>query len=132
MRYTLLVLALLGSPVMAQQVVIHGFTHHTKPRPSGLPWNEVNPGVALRFPTEYGSWQAGVYKDSVSKPTAYILTDYTPVSYGGIKFGAFLGAKHSDKTSAIAGLVAQGKHATLRVAPAPKSKGVLFALEFSF
>lgn len=115
-------------------LVVHGLTHHTAPRHSGLPWNGTNQGLALRYIKD-SDWssQVGGYKDSVFKPTVYGLVDYTPVHALGINFGGFAGVKHSAKTSPVAGVVARWEPGAIsitgRFARAPQSGGYVFALE---
>ena len=47
-------------------IVVHGFSYHTQARLSGAPWNEVNPGLALRIKQSSDlSYQVGGYKDSL-------------------------------------------------------------------
>ena len=128
-----LALALLCFPAMAEpSVVIHGLTHHTKPRPSGAEWHEVNPGIAGRWEQGELAYQAGIYRDSVGKGTVYALADYQPWSYEGLRYGGFLGAKYNGSAMPIAGFVAHRNKIGLRIFPAPKSKGIGFSLEFVF
>jgi hypothetical protein len=116
-------------------LVAHGFSHHTQLRKTGLPWNEFNQGLALRY-IKNSDWsaQAGVYRDSVFKPTVYALVDYTPLHLAGVNFGGFAGAKYSVKAKPIAGAVARWESSAYsvaaRVAPAPQSKGTVYTLEF--
>jgi hypothetical protein len=116
-------------------LVAHGFSHHTQPRKTALPWNSTNEGLALRY-IKNSDWsaQAGVYRDSVFKPTVYALVDYTPLRLVGVNFGGFAGAKYSIKTKPIAGAVARWEpnsySVATRIAPAPQSKGTVYTLEF--
>jgi hypothetical protein len=116
-------------------LVAHGFSHHTQPRKTGLPWNSTNEGVALRY-IKNSDWsaQAGVYRDSVFKPTVYALVDYTPLYLAGINFGGFVGAKYSVKAKPIAGVIVRWEPSAYsvatRIAPAPQSKGAVYTLEF--
>jgi hypothetical protein len=127
-----LILALLCTQASAMDWVIHGLTHHTKPRPSGKEWHEVNPGIAARWTQGELAYQAGIYRDSIGKGTAYALADWEPWSYEGLRFGGFLGAKYNGQASGIVGFVAHRSNIGLRVFPAPKSKGIGVSIEFVF
>lgn len=114
-------------------LVVHGASLHSKPRPSGKAWNEVNYGLAAVWNVgEDTSLQAGAYKDSVFKPTAYVLVNYMPIHLGDMQLGGFVGAKVSDKVMPVIGLSASYKHVVLRLAPAPQSRGFVTTIEVRF
>lgn len=138
----LITAALIATAGLAQagevSLVLHGLSYHTNARQSGLPWNNTNYGLALRYaPNSDWSYQAGGYRDSVFKPTLYALGDYTPLHIGQIALGGFVGAKQSTSTPLrpIGGLVARyqagGWGVATRLAPAPQSKGAVLTLEVS-
>jgi hypothetical protein len=140
MKKLFLVLAAVAATTTACRVsaqdqysfVLHGASHHTKPRPSGKEWNQFNAGIGLRLETANSlSYQAGIYRDSVFKNTAYGLVNYTPVQFSGLTMGGFVGAKHNGSLTAIVGALIKSNYATLRIAPAPQSKGLVYAVEFT-
>jgi hypothetical protein len=64
----------------------HGATH------DGYKFNQANPGVALKLQlADDWSVQAGVYKNSYYKTTAYVVGQYTPLHMGRVSVGAFAG-----------------------------------------
>ena len=128
----LLVLMALCFQCQAQTLVVHAASWHSMPRPSGAPWNEINPGIAARWQQGELAYQAGIYRDSVAKPTVYALADWEPISFEQARMGAFIGVQRNDATSPIAGLVLHRGPVGVRLFPAPKSKGIGIALEFVF
>ena len=139
-----ILLTLAATGVQAQSslaLAVHGVSFHTASRQSGLPWNSLNAGVGIRFTPSIEtpmSYQIGGYRDSVFQPTIYAMADYLPIEVGYFQAGAFGGLKQSRTTALrpIGGLVLRLKNAplaiALRIAPAPQSHGVVFALETSF
>lgn len=117
------------------EAVLHGLSYHTKARPSGHQWNKLNWGLAWRHaPSESLSWQFGAYRDSVFKPAAYGLVDYTPLQGLGLQAGGFAGAKASNhSTDFIAGAAARYQASsyslTGRVGQAKKSRGYVYTIE---
>lgn len=113
-----------------KHLVLHGASHHSTQR-TGVPWNETNPGMALRYElTNTVSVQAGFYKNSYYRQSMYAGVDWTPVSFGPLSFGVFGGAAsgYKDKAGAVAGglirLQGDPVSITLRVVPAGKRQSI--------
>lgn len=122
------------APAPSTHLVVHGLSHHTEPRKSGKEWNEVNTGLALRvrYSADWSA-QAGIYKDSVFKPTGYLLTDWTMLHVQSVSLGGFAGGKYDGDLKPIVGGVLRyeqhGWSLTTRVAPAPQSRGWVVTAE---
>jgi len=117
-------------------LVIHGASYHTVQRPKAPFWNQVNPGMGLRYEwTDTVSLQVGAYKNSYYRKSVYGGLDWTPVSFGNVQLGGFLGmaSGYAEKAGvAGGGLVRwQGKDfsVALRIVPAKCS---IFALELGY
>lgn len=73
--------------------MVHSISHHTQPRPNGGNWNENNAGIALRYALNSSvSAQAGVYRNSINRSSAYALVDWTPLEVGPLLLGGFAGS----------------------------------------
>lgn len=136
-----IVIALLPAPAHAESgdtsVIVHGLSHHTKPRAEGRQWNETNTGIGLRYEfTDDISIQGGVYKNSINKQSIYGSLDYTPFSQGPFHFGGYAGVANGYENGKAriggGGLVRwqEGRHSvSLRATPA-KSGGLVFSIEY--
>jgi hypothetical protein len=72
--------------VIAHAASVHGATS------DNYKFNEVNPGAALRVDlTDTQGVQAGVYRNSYYKTTAYAVYQYTPLAIGPVRVGGFAG-----------------------------------------
>lgn len=72
-------------------VIAHGASKHGSTADS-YKFNEVNLGAALRLDlTDTHGLQAGVYRNSYYKLTAYAGYQYTPVRIGAVRLGGFVG-----------------------------------------
>jgi hypothetical protein len=78
------------------EIVMHGVCKHfSSQRKDGQPWNERNPGVALRMPlNQKGSlaFQGGAYNNSYSLRSFYAGVDWLPIQRRSFGFGAGIGA----------------------------------------
>lgn len=138
---TLIALTVLtAAPAYAEpgdtHLVLHGVSYHTIKRPRGPEWNQVNPGIGLRYEwTDTVSLQVGTYKNSFYRQSVYAGADWTPLRLGDIHFGGFLGVAsgYADKAGvAGGGLVRwQGERLSLalRIVPAKCS---IFTLELGY
>lgn len=72
-------------------VVLHTRSWHAS-HPPGTRWNEHNLGVGLRAATSpEWTWQAGAYRDSLRKTSAYVLADWMPWNLGPLAVGGGIG-----------------------------------------
>jgi hypothetical protein len=124
-------------------IQLHGASWHAEERSkyenTAQDWNEVNPGVGIRYELDK-TWavQAGVYRNSIDKVSAYALADWTPIRAGSFSIGLFGGAVtgyNSAPVVAAAGIVARQEFgrfaATWRVTP-PVNRPTTVAFEVGF
>lgn len=129
-------------------LVIHGASHHGA-APDGYKFNQVNPGAAIKLSLN-SDWsvQAGGYRNSYYKSTAYAVAQYTPLRIGDVSLGAFAGLASGyshvsqlnvGKASVVAGLYAVAQldkiNVAMRVVPktTPKQAYVAaFEVGYSF
>lgn len=139
-RALIAIAALIAATAQAEpgdyHLIIHGASYHTVPRTSGPQWNQVNPGMGLRYElSDTVSLQVGAYKNSYYRKSLYAGADWTPVEYGNFQLGGFLGAAsgYADKAGiAGGGLVRwQGKDFSVAVRIVP-AKCSIFALELGY
>lgn len=142
---TLATALILTIPAIANaqdSIVIHTVSKHAnKARDkAGTPYNEVNPGIALRRELDNGNAvQIGVYRNSHDRTSVYGGFDYLPVKLGSVKAGLFIGAATGYPMGAVTpmgGLTMRVDGNTVGIAvriapPTPKSSAVA-ALEISF
>ena len=78
-------------------VQLHGASWHAEDRSrfdnTGRDWNEANIGAGMRYELDK-TWsvQAGAYRNSIDKVSAYALADWTPIRAGSFSIGLFGGA----------------------------------------
>ena len=99
-----LVLGVLGTVLWTHahgadlHVVVHGASWHAKDLRDydGQPYNERNPGVALRADLAT-SWsvQGGIYRNSYDRDSGYVVVDWTPLPVGPLRAGLFAGVTHN-------------------------------------
>ena len=72
-------------------IIAHVASKHG-PAADSYKFNEVNPGAALRLDlTDTHGVQAGAYRNSYYKTTAYAVYQYTPLRIGAVRIGGFAG-----------------------------------------
>lgn len=128
LNITVIALCLLTTAAQADTLIIHGLSHHDKPRLSGQPWEQVNTGLGLRREFAHTlSGQAGIYRNSYGKTTVYALADYEPLRYGALSGGVFGGVATGYPQApvrVIAGFVGRAQVGSvsfaLRYGPGPK------------
>lgn len=117
--------ALLSSPIWADthdtlsHLVVH-VRNWNASEPPQITWNEVSPGLGGQYQLEpHWAWQAGVYRNSLSRSAAYCLWDWTTLQAGrwaaGLSVGTVVGGYHQ-RVKAVAGLHGQWQHACWGVA----------------
>jgi hypothetical protein len=135
-------LAMLAMPAFGQDMhlQVHTTSHHFHERTNGKQWNEVNAGAALRLQLD-PAWavQAGGYRNSIDRWTAYAVADWTPLRQGPFAAGVFGGVRtgYGKGAQAAGGALArwQGEKAsvTLRLAPKSNTTGsAVVALELGW
>lgn len=136
-RYALAVLVCLAGPADAEpvhQLVIPGVSYHFSQRAEG--WNAVHPGIGYRYAFDVDSALGATYttKNSLNRPSLYVMADYTPFHYGPLALGGFVGVAtgYVPPVRFIAGLLLQMRGAPvtheLRYGPKvhdPKGSAVL-------
>jgi len=123
-------------------LVGHGLSKHAvQGRKSGKPYNETNPGAAIRVGLSQ-DWavQVGGYRNSYNKNSGYVIADWSPLSWrhatscirltGGAFAGVATGYPHKQFGGAAPAVGVQGAvhcdrfFARVRVAPATRAKAV--------
>lgn len=129
--------------VHAQELVLHGISAHgSNHRPDlGTRYNERNVGIGMRVQLGPAfDAQAGAYRNSYDRTSAYIVGTWLPLNLGSLHAGAFAGVTNhypmrDGRVVPVGGLSmrVQGEtySATLRAVPAVagKTTGVI-AIEF--
>ena len=136
MKHLILAAAVALTACQAQaetHLQVHGISHHLEARSVGQ-WNERNVGLGMRkqYTRDLGV-QAGFYRNSIDRTTAYLLGQYTPLHVGSLSAGVFAGlaSGYNYKYPLAGGLLATyqgGKYSTtLRYIPSIKgiATGVL-------
>ncbi|MBV8248212.1 MAG: hypothetical protein JO200_07140 [Comamonas sp.] len=103
---------------------VHTFSYHFSKRKNNMDWNQVNLGLGLRREfSDSISVQAGFFRNSIDRWSLYAITDWTPISMGNWKAGAYAGIRTNyEKPVMLAGgalLRWQGERysTTLRLMP---------------
>jgi hypothetical protein len=144
MKSLILTLALIAGTAHADySIQIHGKSWHDAPRSeydnTGKQWNERNFGAALRYAFDRNTAvQAGIYRNSEGKTSAYMGADWTPLHIGSFSAGLFGGAVTGYTAYAvapIAGLVARQQLGRFSVTarmtpPIRKIAPTMIAIEF--
>lgn len=85
-------------------LVVHGLSRHatTHDPDTGKRWREVNPGLGLRIGlSDELSAQAGAYRNSQNRNSAYLIADYLPIEISGVRFGGALGLATGYRVSPV-------------------------------
>ena len=108
------------------RLVLHVRSWHAS-APPHITWNEDNLGIGLRRQRSPDwAWQVGAYRNSLSRASAYGLSDWTPWHAGrwsvGLSAGAVVGG-YQERFKPAVGLYGQWQHvrwgAALRIFPKP-------------
>ena len=67
-------------------VSVAGFSEHSKPG-----FNAINPGLGARVANGALAWEAGEYRNSYRRTSAYAIAEYTPIRIGAASAGVFGG-----------------------------------------
>ena len=131
MKHLILAAAVALTACQAQaetHLQLHGISKHVEQRAVGE-WNERNVGLGLRkqYNPDFGV-QVGLYRNSISRTTAYALAQYTPLHVGKLSGGMFAGlaSGYNYRYPVAGGLLAtyQGSVYSTTVRYIPTIKGV--------
>lgn len=126
MKHLIMAIALAATSVIATagelSLQLHGLSWHDKERSefdhSGRDWNERNVGLGIRNTySETWSVQAGFYRNSVDKTTAYAAVNYTPIQFGAVRIGTFAGLVSGYRHPWAAGGMVELGPVTIRITP---------------
>lgn len=117
-------------------LVVHGASYHTVKRQSGPAWNQVNPGMGLRYELDDTlSVQVGAYKNSYYRKSIYAGLDWTPIKMGRVELGGFIGGAtgYAEKAGVLGGGLVrwQGDKVSIGVRIVP-AKCSIFTFEIGY
>ena len=97
-------------------IVAHTVSRHLTERANGKQWNEANAGLGVRYQLRPDwSVQAGAYRNSINRTSAYAIAEWTPVRYAGLFAGAATG--YADGVRPVGGALLRWDNVTVRLAP---------------
>ena len=129
-----LLLVLVAGAACAESSVhlqLHGASHHFYEREGGVPWNEKNLGLGVRYQHD-PMWgiQAGFFDNSVNRTTTYVIAQFSPIVIGRTSAGVYAGfaTGYDEKWKNLLGgffVTQQWDRVSVTVRYVPISKGVL-------